>query len=165
MLSLILSSAILAPQAATPPPQTKEFAFWVGEWNCEGTSYHATDPKQNQKTTAENKILMAMNGYVVHENFKMGSFEGQSWSVYNPQKKKWQQSWADNQGGYFALEGAFANGKMTLQTLPNPARPKNFARMVFSNIKPDSFDWNWQRSTDGGKSWKTAWHLRYTRKP
>lgn len=149
----------------TPPAQVKEFAFWIGKWHCEGTSFSPADPKKNQKPVAANKVFMDMGGFVVHENFKMDDFEGQSWSLYSPAKKKWQQTWADNQGGYFVLEGAMDNGKLTLQTLTNPARPKQFARMVFSHIKKDSFDWNWQRSTDAGKSWKDAWHLHYTRKP
>jgi len=52
---------------------------------------------------------------------------------------------------------------MTLQTLPRPDRPKTIGRMVFSNINPDSFDWDWQSSGDSGKTWKLAWHLHYTR--
>jgi hypothetical protein len=41
---------------------------------------------------------------------------------------------------------------------------KMINRMVFYKIKPDSFDWNWEASTDGAKTWKTDWHIHYERK-
>jgi hypothetical protein len=37
-------------------------------------------------------------------------------------------------------------------------------RMVFTNIKPDSFDWRWEASTDGGKTWQVNWPIHYKRK-
>ncbi len=30
--------------------------------------------------------------------------------------------------------------------------------------KPDSLDWSWERSDDGGKSWKVLWRIHYERK-
>jgi hypothetical protein len=53
---------------------------------------------------------------------------------------------------------------MTLQTIPDPKRPKLYQRMVFENITKDAFDWNWETSKDGGASWTLSWHLHYTRR-
>jgi hypothetical protein len=36
-------------------------------------------------------------------------------------------------------------------------------RMVFYNIKQDSFDWDWQSSEDG-TAWKSNWLIHYRRK-
>jgi hypothetical protein len=36
-------------------------------------------------------------------------------------------------------------------------------RMVWFNITADAFDWHWDRSDDGGDTWKTLWAIRYTR--
>jgi hypothetical protein len=36
--------------------------------------------------------------------------------------------------------------------------------MVFFNIKPDSLDWSWEASTDGGKTWTVQWPIHYARK-
>jgi hypothetical protein len=161
---LLNFAPILLATTQNLAPEAKQFDFWLGEWTCEGISYHPTDPKKNQPTTAENRIIRDFDGHVIHEHFKMGTFVGQSWSVYNAAAKRWQQTWVDNQGSYIALAGTFQNGKMILTTLPAPKKPKSFSRMVFSNFKPGSFDWDWEGSTDGGKTWKRNWHLHYTRK-
>jgi hypothetical protein len=85
-------------------------------------------------------------------------------SVYNPARKLWQQTWVDDQGSYIALEGGYKDGNMILQTLRNPAAPKQVSRMVFKDIKKDSFLWNWEGSKDGGKTWTLNWQITYTRK-
>ena len=37
-------------------------------------------------------------------------------------------------------------------------------RMIFRDIEPDSFRWLWERSTDAGATWATAWEIAYTRR-
>jgi hypothetical protein len=37
-------------------------------------------------------------------------------------------------------------------------------RMVFKNITPYEFDWSWESSKDGGKTWKVIWPIHYKRK-
>jgi hypothetical protein len=37
-------------------------------------------------------------------------------------------------------------------------------RMVWYNITRDRFDWNWERSNDGGVTWRVLWQIQYTRK-
>jgi hypothetical protein len=36
--------------------------------------------------------------------------------------------------------------------------------MVWFDIHPDQFQWNWERSDDGGTTWRTLWHIDYKRK-
>jgi hypothetical protein len=35
--------------------------------------------------------------------------------------------------------------------------------MRWENIERDSFDWSWQRSEDGGDTWRSLWEIEYTR--
>ena len=107
----------------------------------------------------------------MHENFmnaKTG-FMGQSWSVYNANYKQWQQTWVDNQGGYITLTGGMVADSLILTTAERTvpasmsATGKMTNRMVYYNIKPDSFDWSWQASTNGGKTWKQNWLIYYKR--
>ena len=93
----------------------------------------------------------------------MDGLNGMSVSVYSPAKKKWEQTWVDDQGSYFALSGEFKDGKMVLTTNPNPAAPKQFGRMTFHNITENSFTWDWEGTTDGGKTWSLNWQLLYKR--
>lgn len=139
--------------------QSKGLDFWVGSWKCEG-EMHGADGKLT-RTTATNLITKEMKGQVIHEHFKMNGLNGESFSVYNPQKKAWQQTWVDDSGGYIALTGSAENGKMTLATAPGPKG--GVSRMVFTNISSKSFDWNWEKSQDGGKTWTLQWHLHYVR--
>jgi len=162
LIASMIVVAAVAAQATPVPPETKQFAFWIGKWNCEGDSYAADGTKSHTKAT--NEIRWAMDGHVVEENFSGAGMVGRSLSVYMPAGKKWRQTWVDNQGSYIALVGGFADGKMTLQTVPNPASPNTASRMVFSKIQKDSFDWDWEATTDGGKTWKLSWHLHYTRR-
>ncbi len=36
-------------------------------------------------------------------------------------------------------------------------------KMVFYNIQPNSFDWEWKKSTDEGQTWQVLWKIRYDR--
>ena len=154
-----------APTAKATPcssPEARQFDFWVGEWigtwkNPNGTSAQGT-----------NRIESILGGCVIHENFEGATAQqlvGKSYSVWSPTLKKWQQTWVDNSGGYLELAGEFSDGKMVLLRdglLGNGKMGKQ--RMTFSNISKEKFDWDWDTSEDGGKTWTSRWHIVYTRK-
>ncbi|MFZ7146239.1 MAG: hypothetical protein ACO1G6_12930 [Bacteroidota bacterium] len=138
--------------------ENSQFDFWVGDWDLTySDTMHAT-----------NKIERAFDGCVVHEKFydPNQDFRGESWSMYNPVTKLWQQTWVDNQGSYFALTGKFENNEMLLFTAPQTLKKGGvgYNKMRFYNISPDSFDWNWELTRDEGKTWNVVWSIRYTRK-
>jgi len=150
------------PVQQTPAPtETHQFDFWLGSWKCSGESFDQQGKKT--ATEAENLVTSELNGHVLHEHFRMDGLTGFSFSVYDPTGKKWRQTWVDDQGSFISLTGAFQDGKMTLTTGPNPTNPKRKKRMVFENITPDSFDWNWEGTVDGGQKWDIQWHLHYVR--
>lgn len=37
-------------------------------------------------------------------------------------------------------------------------------RMVWYDIEHHQFNWNWERSDDGGQTWRTLWQIHYTRR-
>lgn len=137
------------------------FDFWVGDWSLTWTS---ADGKTEKGT---NHIVKILDDMVIQENFSDGknSFKGTSLSVYNPRLKTWNQTWADNQGGYIHLEGVVSEGKRIFQTQPKEVNGINvIRRMVFYDIKPNTFTWDWEQSQDGGKSWALQWRINYERK-
>lgn len=138
-------------------PESGQFNFWIGEWNL----------TWNDTLHGTNRIEKKFGNCTVHENFfdPNTNYRGESWSVYNPNTKMWQQTWIDDRGGYIALTGSMEGDKMVLTTgeKVTPKGKMNF-RMLFYNIQPDSFDWSWDASTDGGTSWKTNWKIHYQRK-
>lgn len=143
-------------------PEASQFDFWIGDWMATwADTLHGS-----------NHIEKMFDNCTIHENFSNphGNFLGQSWSVYNVNYKKWQQTWVDNQGGYINLTGGIMGDSMILTTAERnvpvsiSTSGKIMSRMVYYNITPNSFDWSWEASTDGGTSWKQNWLIHYTRK-
>jgi hypothetical protein len=147
-----------ANQSPCSSPESSQFNFWIGEWEL----------TWNDTSKGTNSVKRVLDGCAVQENFNdaVNSFTGMSWSIYNPQAAIWQQTWIDNQGGYIVLTGKFEKGEMILATKPvlSSGGKQSLSRMIFYNIRPDSFDWNWESSTDGGKAWKLNWKIHYQRK-
>ena len=137
------------------------FDFWVGDWSLTWTTADGKTEKGN------NHIVKILDQKVIQENFKDGkdSFKGTSLTVYNPRKKSWHQAWADNQGGYFDFEGRVDGDKRIFSTqVKEIAGAQVVQRMVFYDIKPNTFTWDWEQSKDGGKSWTLQWRINYERK-
>jgi len=141
------------------------YDFWVGTWDAEW------DEGNGKKGRGINRIEKTLDGKVLQENFEIlegqsAGFKGTSISVYQTQRKKWKQAWADNQGGYYDFEGKVDGSKRIFQTQVRQLEDgrKFTQRMVFYNIKKDSFTWDWESSVNGGEDWTLNWRIRYTRK-
>jgi hypothetical protein len=71
----------------------------------------------------------------------------------------------DDSGNYWAFTGGFADGRMTLVTDDIVDGKPVKLRMVWHNIAADTLDWNWERSDDGGETWRVLWAIHYRRQP
>ena len=142
--------------------EARQFDFWVGTWDLEWTD---GDGKKQAGTNVINKIL---GGCVVEENFTtVGGqpYHGKSHSLFDVKSGRWKQTWVDSGGEYLDFVGEFKDEKMMLWRETTGKEGKTVKqRMIFSNIRPDSFEWNWESSTDAGKTWKTNWKIFYRRK-
>jgi hypothetical protein len=160
-IALFMSDESIAQNNKAKPcaaAECSQFDFWLGEWNL----------TYNDTVHATNSITKEMEGCLIHEHFHdpANNYSGESWSVYNAQKKVWQQTWVDNQAGYILLTGSLTDGKMILSTEPMllPDGTKKQSRMVFSAITANSLQWVWEATIDEGKTWTTNWKIAYTRK-
>lgn len=120
-------------------------------------------PDKWQETRGHNMIRKILKGKIVEENFEMPGLVGRSVTAYNPQRKKWFQTWVDDGGAYIALSGGMQGKNMILTSIPGPKNPRAFSRMVFSDITPESFHWRWEGTKDAGKNWSLQWELNYRR--
>jgi hypothetical protein len=148
-----------AAQQAPPCTQaeSKQFDFWVGEWSL----------RWGKDGKGANVIQRALNDCVIMESFDGTPaipLKGMSVSTFNARLNKWQQTWVDNQGGYLDFVGEYRDGRMVLQRKATVGGKEILQRMVWYNITQDKLDWNWERSEDDGKTWKTMWQINYTRK-
>ena len=135
------------------------YDFWVGEWAATWSGPDGSISK------GKNRIEKILDEKVLQEHFEDETgFKGTSISVFNPVQKKWHQAWADNQGGYFDFEGDQDGAKKIFKTKVREVKDKKIiARMVFYDIKPQSFTWDWEKSEDAGKTWTLQWRINYTR--
>ena len=169
LISIILSLFTITPILSQDEGNSKcecddchQFDFWIGRWKVQW--------ENSDSTTSEGKntVNFILNGCVIEENFNGNpgiDFRGKSFSVFNHAKKIWQQTWVDNQGGYLLFTGEFKDGKMALRTAPFQRNGQTFiSRMVFKNITDNYLDWDWQRSSDDGKTWTDQWNIHYERK-
>jgi hypothetical protein len=143
-------------------PEQKQLDFWVGEWDL-------TWPGNNPGETAHgtNTIRRILDGCIVEENFSGGDahLRGKSVSIFDVTAGKWKQTWVDNEGGYLDFVGESKDGQMILaREATGPNGTKSLSRMVFKNITHDEFDWSWEGSKDGGKTWKVVWPIHYKRR-
>ena len=137
------------------------FNFWVGNWevgwiNPDGTEVNGT-----------NQITRTLHNKVIQEYFRDPStgFEGTSISVYSPTTKKWHQAWADSDGTYYNFVGDLINGEPVFRTKMIDRNGENIIhRMVFKEIKEDSFIWIWEGTKNNGVSWNELWKINYKRK-
>jgi hypothetical protein len=170
---MLVALALAAAPAATPPPpppppacstaEYRQLDFWVGDWDAEfalpgGKTGHAV-----------NRITRNEYGdCVIAEHFEQAdiAYVGASLSMYDPSRKKWVQTWVDNGGGYITLIGGPVQGQpysFELVTV-EPKGPKQvYSRMIWQDVKPDSFTWRWQARQEDG-SWADSWAINYKRR-
>lgn len=139
------------------------FDFWIGQWEL---SWEAADGSIEK---GKNTIERILNDKVIKENFeaisgKMKGYIGKSYSVFNSKTGEWKQTWVDNSGAYLDFTGKFEGDKrMFVRTTKNENGEKVIQRMVFYEIKENSFQWDWEQSTDNGKNWDLRWKIAYRR--
>jgi hypothetical protein len=161
IINLLLSSSLIFSQNAVVPEEASQFDFWLGEWNCEW------EDQNGESQQSSNLVRKILNDKVIEENFNGSpgmNLIGQSYSVYDVNSSKWKQTWVDNSGGYLDFTGGMEGDKMILSRQAEVKGNKFLQRMVWFNISKEKFDWNWERSDDGGETWKPQWKIRYSRK-
>lgn len=155
---LLISGAGYAQDSPKPcsAPEFRQLDFWVGSW----------DLTWNKDSKGTNTVTRVLGGCVIEENFNGGdsmSLRGMSVSSYRPETGKWYQTWVDNDGSYLDFVGGMQGDKMILQRSASRDGKVYLQRMVFHDIKPDSLVWDWQRSSDQGKTWENLWTIHYRR--
>jgi len=135
-----------------------DFDFWLGSW----VASWGEDGAEGR-----NVITKTYDGRVVEERFdgRPGvEFQGMSVNVYDAPRERWLQTWVDDAGNYFALEGAMREGEMVLLCDRHTHEDQSVVfRMRFHDIEADSSTWSWERSTDGGETFSLAWRIAYRR--
>lgn len=104
----------------------RQFDFWLGVWDVPSAAASGR--------VSRNRITAINDGCTLREEYTTpDGYAGTSVNFYDAARKRWHQTWVDNQGGALYLEGGIEGEAMVMRTV------------------------------DGGKSWTTVFDGRYTR--
>jgi hypothetical protein len=158
-LALSASPALAQQPQQRPKCDTeahRQFDFWIGEWEVSGAD--------GQKG-GENTVSLILEGCVVHESWKGGGMDGQSFNIYSRTDDKWFQTWVDDIGRILRLSGGMQGDSMVM---------RGETKLLSGQTVLDEISWtplddgrvkqHWRRSTDGGKEWADAFIGFYAKK-
>lgn len=155
LLVLLLASDAAAQSRPVEPaasPQCRsaehhQFDFWLGDWDV----YHLPD---TNKAVARGRISRMLGGCALREVYTQSDgMEGESFSLWDPTRGRWHQSWATNRGALLLLEGGFCGGRMVLAA--PEWKPDGSSTRLRGTWWPQGRNVRLkaERSADGGKSW------------
>jgi tetratricopeptide (TPR) repeat protein len=141
-------------------PESRQFDFWVGDWNVVTT--------RELTPVGRSHIERALGACVIWENWTSlgeSAYSGKSYNVYNPDQKRWEQFWVDNQGGMIHFHGGLTEGVMDLYTdgIPQADGKVLQRRLRFYNLGADRVRQFSEGSTDDGKTWTVEYDFTYNR--
>ncbi|HEY7943985.1 MAG: hypothetical protein ACHP7M_10715 [Burkholderiales bacterium] len=154
------ASPVPAKPVLCSAPEYRQFDFWIGDWEVR-------DPAG--KIVGRNRIASIHNGCALQESWTgNGNFTGTSLNSYDADRRQWHQTWVDSGGSLLKLDGGIVAGGMVLRgEAPAPNATGGIALQKISwTPQPDGrVRQHWETSTDGGKTWSTAFDGMYSRRP
>jgi hypothetical protein len=164
--SILVASVALPLSAQTPPAQRaapcsaaehRQFDFWIGEWEVK---------RPDGRVVGNNTIERTLGGCALVEQWvSTGASRGTSLNFYDAATKQWHQTWIDNSGQPLYLNGALREGRMVLESTGPDAQGRSVTqRVTWTPLDGGEVRQHWETSSDGGRSWTTAFDGRYGRK-
>jgi hypothetical protein len=90
LATFLLVSTLSAQTPPAPPPEARQFDFWLGDWEV-----FSPDGKKQ----GENRIERMANGWGLLENWTSADGnDGKSLNAWIPRKQQWQQFWVGTGG-------------------------------------------------------------------
>ncbi|MES2317928.1 MAG: hypothetical protein V4631_10580 [Pseudomonadota bacterium] len=128
-------------------PARGQFDFWLGEWDV-----HRPDGS----LAGINRIEKKHGGCVLHERYETpAGYSGESLNIYDAARKRWHQTWVDNDGLLLLLEGSLVDGCMVLEGAGH--------RIAWTPMPDGSVQQFWE-TIDADGAWAVAFDGRYTRR-
>ena len=132
--------------------------FWLGAW----------DVSWEGGGNGTNTIRRILDDRVIEETFDGRDSDsvllGRSLSVLDARDGRWRQTWVDSTGAYIDLVAVELDGRIAFQRDSVVDGTPIVQRMVWLDVTPDAMRWQWQRSIDGGATWRVAWEIDYRRR-
>jgi len=142
------------------PPETAQFAFLVGRWDCTIRSMKPDGSGYSEgRATWTGRFILG--GWAIQDVWESvqpdGSrFYGTNIRSFNPKTRKWDNRWLPSgslQWSYYQAEKVGDTMVMTGGEGVDAAGRAYLDRNTFSQIGPQAWRWRKDRSFDGGETW------------
>jgi hypothetical protein len=160
-LILMLSPLTAAPLGAQQQAQAcqaeehRQFDFWLGDWRV-----HTPDGKE----AGTSRITRVSNGCAVLEEWRSAAGPpGVSINFYDARSRTWNQHWVGGGGMILHLAGALRDGAMVLSGERDTPSGRIADRIRWERQPDGAVTQTWETSSDGGRTWTTAFVGRYAR--
>jgi hypothetical protein len=173
-LALPLASAADTTAAAATPTTRDgqhDFDFNIGVWHTH--IRRILDPLSGATHSIELNgtviVRKVWDGRAQLEEIETdgpnGHWEGLSLFLYNPASHQWTQNFVNSKAGQLSnpLVGSFSSGRGELFAQDTVGGRTILVRGVWSDIKPDSHQYEESYSDDGGKTWALSLIANKTR--
>ena len=182
--ALLLTSSLIVlllplqglAQLNSDPSKTRDgqhdFDFNIGTWNTHIKRLQHPLTGSNTWVELEGTVVVqkVWNGRAQLEEIEAdgptGHFEGLTLFLYNPRSHQWSQNFASSGDGTLSVPtvGEFKNGRGELFDQEPFNGRTILVRVVWSNVTPNSHQFEQSFSDDGGKTWEPNFVATLTRK-
>lgn len=156
LLLLLAGNAPAQTPPLAPPPEARQFDFWVGEWDVINPAGKLVGTSRIERVAASAGLLESWTG--------AGGYTGRSLNAWNAAKKQWQQFWVGSDGGVLELSGGLVEGRMVLAATHEVGGRPRTERITWTPNADGTVRQHWEQSADGGKSWMTAFDGLYRKR-
>lgn len=157
--SLPLVKALLAACPASDRAEDLKLYEWlVGEWEMDVAMHGAGAPRQTMRGIIS--AAWVLEGRAIQDVFAVpGLFYGTSLRFYDPSIGAWQVFWIDPlKSVFFRMIGRAQGNEIVNEGKETPELARAYGlpeqssatvRWIFGDIRPNSFHWRSERSSDG----------------
>lgn len=139
-------------------PDNRALDFWLGDWSVAAPG---------SAPSAKSTVVLELDKCVVVERWDGGrGHTGENVLAYSADDQSWHGLFADNEGRvHLFFHGKASPGSVEFSAPSRgPKGETTLNRVTISRINADQVQQLWQKSSDEGKTWTTAFRGQYTRK-
>lgn len=148
------------------PPETAQLDFFIGKWEVRGLNQ---DP--NSPPAGTSHAYYVNDGFVIQDEWRSldanGNvvFRGISLRSYDVQKKNWSINWSmTNLTGYTIIEAEMKDGDLVSTGKGIDHQGREFLeRYRYYEIQEKDFNFEMERSYDGGATWQWVNKMIFSR--
>jgi hypothetical protein len=166
---LVVSAAAQNPPAPPKPgPEIEKLKYFLGDWKQEGSIAASHAPGAGKYTGTFHNV-MALGGFFVEEHCDASSGMGK-WSItaflgYNAQDKVYTYDEFASTGEHTVAKGTLEGDTWTWISESKMGGKTMTGRYTEKVTSPTSYDFKFEASTDGGKTWSTFLEGKSTKVP